>query len=490
LRPIFRVIPESYQSGAVVIDTEQVEPHELGARDRLSHDAINALRLRMPEFSAYQVVTRAQAIAIIAGASVVACATAVWPSVLAEILVAGMSAGFIVSTGFRAFLAWNGLRETAEHRPATNEGTLPVYTILVPLYHEAAMVPQLTRALSSMDYPCDKLDIKLIVEEDDRETRAAVEAFSLPFETIIVPFSLPRTKPKACNYALHFARGEYAVIFDAEDRPESDQLRKAVKCFRQAPPTVACVQARLGIYNERGWLQKMFALDYGIWFRTLLPGLDRFAVPIPLGGTSNHFRTQILRAAGAWDPFNVTEDADLGIRLARMGYRVSMLDSTTFEEAPTRLGSWFRQRSRWLKGYMQTVLVHARDPLLLRRSVGFRGVAMIQLFLGGAVWSALVNPLLWLIFAVSCVSSCAGDGPNALDHVARISGIGLLVSNTTLAALSVVQTQRAEWLHVIPYGLSYPVYWVLISAAAYRGLWQLVFKPFYWEKTTHGEASA
>lgn len=341
------------------------------------------------------------------------------------------------------------------------------------------------------DYPRDRLDIKLVVEEDDRETCTAAEALTAqgPFEVLYVPTSLPRTKPKACDYALRFARGEYLVIYDAEDRPEPDQLRKALDRFRKAPPETVCFQARLAIYNEDdGWLARMFALDYAVWFKALLPGLDKLGVPMPLGGTSNHFRTAILRAAGGWDPFNVTEDADLGIRLAQLGYRVSMLDSTTFEEAPARLDSWLKQRSRWLKGYMQTWLVHARDPVALTRRVGWRGVAVLQLFLGGAIWSALFNPVLWLIFAVSCAGSHADGDPQVLGMLALISGLGLLTANFMLVALAISGTRR-KWT-VVPYALCFTFYWALISIAAYRGLWQLVFKPSYWEKTPHGQTHA
>jgi hypothetical protein len=234
----------------------------------------------------------------------------------------------------------------------------------------------------------------------------------------------------------------------------------------------------------------MFALDYAIWFKALLPGLDRLAVPMPLGGTSNHFRASLLRAAGGWDPFNVTEDADLGLRLAQLGYRVSMLDSTTFEEAPARLSAWLKQRSRWLKGYMQTYLVHTRHPVLLTRHVGLRGVAVMEAFLGGAVWSALVNPLLWLIFAVSCIHTPSGADPHVLDSLARISGLGLLTANAALAGFAMADAGRAKGLACVPYGFSFVIYWVLISVAAYRGLWQLVFKPFYWEKTSHGQGRA
>ena len=463
---------------------------------RLSSDAVYSLFLKTPELSAYTVITRIQTVALASAASAIAVAFWNWPYASAPILVAIMSAGFVISTAFRAALAFFGSRQSldnsyAEERSPDEE--LPVYTILVPLFREVAVLPQLAASLSKLDYPREKLDIKFIVEEDDSETRAMAErlAGGGPFEVICVPYSLPRTKPKACNYALRFARGDYLVIYDAEDRPEPDQMRKAAAAFRGQPLTTACLQARLAIENAaESWLSLIFALDYAVWFKALLPGLDRFGVPMPLGGTSNHFRISVLREAGGWDPFNVTEDADLGIRLAQLGYRVSMLDSTTFEEAPAQLGPWLRQRSRWLKGYMQTWLVHAREPASLLERVGFRGVAVIQLFIGGGVWSALVNPLLWLIYIVSCAQPDTGEGLQSLETLALISGVGLLSANIMLAWIAIADSRRMNRPWVIFYGLSFIFYWALVSLAAYRGLWQLVFDPFYWEKTPHGAKRA
>ena len=233
------------------------------------------------------------------------------------------------------------------------------------------MLPQLAQALRNLDYPLGKLDIKIVLEAGDRETIEAARTLGLEgvFEIIVVPPSQPQTKPKACNFALRFARGEYLVVYDAEDRPEPDQLRKVVATFRRSPPNTACLQCRLNYYNvDENWLTRMFTLDYTLWFDQVLPGLERLGMPIPLGGTSNHFRTDVLRELHAWDPFNVTEDADLGIRIGQKGYRVGVVNSTTFEEASCRVGQWIRQRSRWMKGYMQTLLVHTRRPLHLMRT--------------------------------------------------------------------------------------------------------------------------
>ena len=337
------------------------------------------------------------------------------------------------------------------------------------------------------DYPKDRLDIKLIVEEDDHATACAARMAAVDscFSVVRVPPGEPRTKPRACNYALPLARGEFTVIFDAEDRPESDQLRKAVATFRRAPAHVACLQARLNFYNAReNWLTRMFALDYALWFDYLLPGLDRLNIPMPLGGTSNHFRTAALRAIHGWDPYNVTEDADLGIRLARLGQRVRVLDSTTYEEATNRIGPWLLQRSRWLKGYMQTWLVHMRSPASLLRNAGVGGFIGFQLFVAGTFLSALLNPLLWGIFLFSQFHSHTVSG--AEHSIAHASLFGLALGNSLFAYLAMFSPARRGWLELAPYGLTAPLYWLLISCAGIRGLIQLCLRPWYWDKTPHG----
>jgi cellulose synthase/poly-beta-1,6-N-acetylglucosamine synthase-like glycosyltransferase len=398
-----------------------------------------------------------------------------------------MSAGFLASALFRAAVAWIGSRSGPVAIEPSGDLDLPVYTILVPLYREANVLPSLARALLLIDYPHSRLDIKILIEDDDHETAAIACALRGrgPFEVLRVPSDTPRTKPRACNYGLCFARGEFIVIYDAEDRPERDQLRKAVAAFRGHPADVVCLQAHLNFYNaNENWLTRLFALDYAFWFDVLLPGLDRLGVPMPLGGTSNHFRADALRQLGGWDPFNVTEDADLGVRIAQLGKRVTMLESTTFEEAPTRFDVWLRQRSRWLKGYMQTWLVHARRPatvLGLGRPFAFLS---FHLLLGGAVMAALVNPLLW---ATSCTllirdRASVGDG----DILFAVSATGLAVGHAILTSLALMAPLKRGWLGLAPYGLTVAFYWALVSLAAWRGLVQLATNPFYWEKTAHG----
>jgi cellulose synthase/poly-beta-1,6-N-acetylglucosamine synthase-like glycosyltransferase len=357
------------------------------------------------------------------------------------------------------------------------------------MFREPDMLPALARALRELDYPLGKLDIKIVLEANDEATIKVARTLGLEgvFEVILVPPSSPQTKPKACNFALRFARGDFLVIYDAEDRPEPDQLRKVVATFHRSPPNTACLQCRLNYYNSHeNWLTRMFTLDYALWFDEVLPGLERLNMPIPLGGTSNHFKIDVLRELHAWDPYNVTEDADLGIRLAQKGYRVGVVDSTTYEEASCRVGQWIGQRSRWIKGYMQTFLVHTRRPLHLMRTIGPLGFLGFVFFIGGTVLAGLFNPVFWTLYVVWLVAFANGLDATFSELLLFISLFNLLIGNGAFMYLSMLAPIRRGWLDLVPYSLSVIGYWVLMSIAAYRALWQLLRDPFHWEKTEHG----
>jgi cellulose synthase/poly-beta-1,6-N-acetylglucosamine synthase-like glycosyltransferase len=375
---------------------------------------------------------------------------------------------------------------------ALQDSDLPVFTVLVPMYHEAEVLPILVSSIRKMDYPRAKLDVKLVLEAADHETIEAAKALNAEdlFEIIRVPDSQPKTKPKACNYALRFARGDYTVVFDAEDIPEPDQLKKVVALFRASPDNVACVQARLNYFNrDDNFLTRMFTLEYSHWFDYLLPGLHLLNIPIPLGGTSNHFRTDVLMSLGAWDPYNVTEDADLGVRLTQAGYRVAVVNSTTFEEANGVLKSWINQRSRWIKGYMQTWLVHMRHPVRLYRRLGFVGFMGFQMFIGFPPFTALINPVLWGIFLLSLLMGPTSFAALFPPIVLAMALFDLLIGNAMYVYFNIVAASKRRWYSLVPWGLLAPGYWVLHSVAAYKALGQLITNPHYWEKTQHGTSS-
>jgi cellulose synthase/poly-beta-1,6-N-acetylglucosamine synthase-like glycosyltransferase len=464
--------------------------------ERLSHRAVYQLAERNAAMSAQQVFTPAQVIfgyilitALLLGLALAPIATLIVVNVIMSLFYLGnfLFKGLLVSIGGGRAADKDASIAIAAHLLSDDE--LPVFSVLVPMYREPESLPMLAQSLRELDYPLGKLDIKLVLEAEDHETIEVARTLGLEgvFEVIRVPPSHPQTKPKACNFALQFARGEYLVIYDAEDRPEPDQLRKVVATFRQSSPDTACLQCRLSYFNaNENWLTRMFTLDYALWFDQMLPGLERLKVPIPLGGTSNHFKIDVLRELHAWDPFNVTEDADLGVRLTQKGYRVGIVDSTTFEEATCSVGNWIRQRSRWMKGYMQTFLVHTRNPFHLIRTTGPLGFLGFIFFIGGTVLSALFNPVYWILYLVWLVAVTSGFDPVFPQLLLFLSLFNLLAGNGAFIFLLMLAPIRRSWLGLIPYSLTVVGYWVLISIAAYKGLWQLLRNPFYWEKTQHG----
>lgn len=367
---------------------------------------------------------------------------------------------------------------------------LPKYSVLVPLYKEAAIAPQLIKNLQELDYPPELLDIKIILEEGDTETVAAVQRNvpGAPFDVILVPDSPPKTKPKALNYALNFAEGELICIYDAEDRPDSDQLRRAAAVLVHNSD-VGAVQCSLTIKNgDESWFSRLFAIEYEALFVGLLPALDVFRMPMPLGGTSNHFRKSVLEATGAWDPFNVTEDADLGIRLARHGYRSTTLTSHTIEEAPISFAQWLPQRTRWFKGWIQSWLVHMRNPLQLYRDLGPQNFCVAQFIMGGMFLSAALHPIFAaLVFAdlVGLFDSTQTEGflGKALYWLTLFNFVAGYAASMLLTAVVLITSRKTKWL---PSVLQLPLYWWLMSLAAWRALAQLCYDPFKWEKTDHG----
>jgi cellulose synthase/poly-beta-1,6-N-acetylglucosamine synthase-like glycosyltransferase len=464
--------------------------------DALSHRAVHELAERNPELSAKQVFTPGQIVFFYVLLTLLLFGLARSPITTLIALNVIMSVFYLGNFIFKSILVFIGGARTSEmddiiaiEARALSDDELPVFTVLVPMYKEPAMLPKLAQSLRELDYPLGKLDIKLVLEATDVETIEVASKLGLEgvFEVIRVPPSYPQTKPKACNFALQFARGEFLAIYDAEDRPEPDQLRKVVAMFRQSPPNTACLQCRLSYFNsDENWLTRMFTLDYALWFDQMLPGLERLNIPLPLGGTSNHFKIEVLRELHAWDPFNVTEDADLGIRLTQKGYRVGIVDSTTFEEASCHAGNWIRQRSRWMKGYMQTLLVHTRRPLHLIRTIGPLGFLGFVFFIGGTVLSGLFNPIFWLIYIGWLAAAFSGFEAVFPEPLLFLSLFNLLVGNGALVFLNMLAPVRRGWLDLIPYSLTSLGYWVMISVAAYKGFWQLLRNPFYWEKTQHG----
>ena len=395
-------------------------------------------------------------------------------------------------------MAIRTFRNTPEERinddivHALKDADWPLYTILCPLYHEAKVVPQFVQAMLALDYPPEKLLILFLTEEDDAETRNAIRALSLPqhFKILVVPDGKPRTKPRACNYGLMHAQGPFVVIYDAEDIPDPLQLKKAVLTFASHGTDVVCVQAKLNFYNIRqNLLTRWFTAEYSAWFDLILPGLQLAKFSLPLGGTSNHFRAASLRALGAWDAYNVTEDCDLGLRLKRYHMNTIILDSTTHEEANPQLKNWLRQRSRWIKGYMQTYLVHMRDPLEEVQKGRLYDLFSFQIVIGIGIGVMFINPLMWMLLGIYIVF---GSSVINVYHILfpgpilYMSAFCLIFGNFFYVYLYLLACMKRKLYHLLPWALFIPFYWLLMSIAAIYALFELLVKPHYWQKTVHG----
>ncbi|MEZ5871609.1 MAG: glycosyltransferase [Nitratireductor sp.] len=465
-------------------------------REAFLDHAVHGLQREFPEYSAAVRLTRGQVGWMATLAFVFAVLLAVLP---ASTLAVG---GLLLSVFYFAIIVLRSLLIVLLDHVAPHAATghlqgrkiapeeHPVYSVMVALYREAGQINELVAALDRIDWPRTRREILLICEEDDRDTINAIRRTNLPhgFRLLVCPQAQPKTKPKALAWALPLCSGEYCVIYDAEDRPHPQQLQQAWVKFRKGDARLACLQAPLVIHNHRqNWLTSMFAIEYHAQFLGMLPALEYLNAPIPLGGTSNHFRMAALRRLGGWDPYNVTEDADLGIRMARFGYSCGTISAPTLEEAPPVLDVWLKQRTRWLKGWLQTVLVHMRDPARTTRELGPMNTAMFHLVITAIVISMLIHPAFLIHVCWQAFSLAQGKPLSAFGlAITWLTFFNLAAGYTTYAALVLTVRMRSGWRKSGFYLLTLPAYWLLISIAGWRALFQLATDPFKWEKTTHG----
>jgi len=587
LEEIFRAKVEVYVASIEVVE----QAIGRGYRENHRYRALRDLRYRRPDESAYLVLYPWQRYVII-GSSLLVAVLFVLNYPLSFVLVfAAINLVYFSVNPIKFYIAFRGFKGSGRSVRVTDEDlrniddrSLPVYTILIPIYREARILPHIIENVSKLDYPRDKLDVKILMEEKDEETIREAERLGLfgkpetvlsriirprpddaeeetlnlvprtrvidseattigtlegvdaqngsekilrvkcksgevieipeafvdsandvillkgtlqelqaqylnslnVFDAVVVPDAEIRTKPRACNYGLFRAKGEYCVIYDAEDDPEPDQLKKAVIAFSRAGRDCVCLQSRLNFYNPKdNLLTRWFSLEYSFWYDYYLEGLDHVGAPLPLGGTSNHFKVKELRELGGWDPYNVTEDADLGVRISRGKLKTAMLNTYTYEEANKKLPNWIRQRSRWSKGHLQTYLVHMRHPRKLLREMGWKQFFYFQLTFGGNIFLPLANPMLWAVTLLTLLI------PGVFQFlffypIVYVCIFNLVVGNSVYVLLHMGPYVLRKHYTSIPLALIIPLYWMLISVGDWRGTLQLITKPFYWEKTQHG----
>ena len=469
---------------------------------------------RSPDQSAHKVLYPKQKYVIVVSILAIVVSSLISPSITLITLFSFVSLVYFIVNPVKIYVSFKGFRGARTSKcisegeiACVSDKVLPTYTILIPVFHEAEVLAQNLRNIYRLNYPKEKLDIKVLMEEKDEETIAEAKLLGLfgspkkfaegipkkeyseflkCFDPIIIPTAEVTTKPRACNYGLLRSKGKLCVIYDAEDDPHPDQLKKAAIVFLNSGKDVACLQSKLNFYNaDENILTRWFSIEYANWFEFYLQGLDWIEAPIPLGGTSNHFRKECLDALGRWDPYNVTEDADIGIRLARQKLKTEMIDSYTYEEATKSIKSWIKQRSRWYKGHLQTYLVHMRNPTGLLKDLGFGKFAKLQLTFGAGVLMPVINPLLFIFtFLAFLVPAHFGFLSSGILQLICITN--LLIGNLSYLAIYTMSCIKLGKNRLIPYALVMPLYWALLSIASWRGLIQLIRNPFYWDKTKHG----
>ena len=470
----------------------QLEPQ---TRSDMVIESLEGLYRDQPEMSARKTTSKGQRVFFVVLALILLIGLLISWVVTLRVVASVLVFAYVAAVSYRLLCLRRALRDDSVIRVSDGEAhteiadeDLPVFTVLAPCYREPEVVAQLLSNLAAMDYPTDKLDVVLLLEEGDVETTtAAIAADPEPWvRLVVVPRTELTTKPRALTYGLKIARGSIVTVYDAEDRPEPLQLRRAAVAFAR-DEKLSCIQARLEFHNaDQNIITRWFTAEYVSWFLHFLPGLISLGAPLPLGGTSNHIRISALSEVGGWDPYNVTEDADLGLRLERRGHRIGVLDSVTMEEANSDFVNWNKQRSRWYKGYLQTSLVHLRHPLKLRRELGFSGIAGVLLFVLGTPVLALLQPVFWALTLVWFIV-----GPRAIEQV--FSGpvffaawISWVIGNTSMVYLGLLSARQARRSDLLWSQLISPVYWVMMSLAAVKALIQIVKSPSFWEKTVHG----
>ena len=473
---------------------QPVAMDEVEAKLRLDA-SVSGLADRVPLLSARNLLTPGQRNGVIGLLVAIVIGLVLNALLTVTIIIAFFTLGYLIAVLYRAYLFTRSSKVDAleivtdEEALSVPDAELPFYTIMIPAYNEASVIVKLVENVAELDYPTDRLEVLILVEEDDVATLSALRTANAPsqFRLVLIPPAEPRTKPKALNFGLTLARGDIVAVYDVEDAPDILQLRRAAVTLARYGPEVGCVQAQLTYSNAtQNIITRWFTIEYAMWFSFFLPGLSSMGAPIPLGGTSNHFRRSALRELGGWDPYNVTEDCDLGIRMFREHCQIKVLASATLEEANSDFVNWVKQRSRWYKGYLQTFLIHLRSPRRLVKEIGAKGVLHLCAFVGGTPILAALNPLFWLLTIIWFVGQPQFVKAIFPAPVYYVSLALWVFGNFLMWYLTVLTARHTRPEGLMLAALLVPAYWVMMSVAALKAMWQLVITPSFWEKTTHG----
>ncbi len=456
--------------------------------------------LYLPEIHSAKKHIFAETISFVILATVIAAAGLLWLRAffgipILVVLSAGVTLFYFTFLLFKLYVVYKGanfplIDFSREEIAAITDKELPIYTVLIPLLREAEVIPQIMDAMQAIDYPKSKLDFIITLEEYDRETYEAIQKVDPPehFKLLILPDVMPKTKPKALNVGLREAKGEFIVIYDAEIIPDRDQLKKAYLAFK-ANPHLGALQTRLDHYNAgQTFLTKLFNAEFAFYYDLFLPGLQQLGFPVPLSGHSTHFRKSVMEKVGAWDPYNVTEDCDVGMRLYRAGYTTGMLNSMSLEEAASTLDSWIPQRTRWMKGFIQTSIVHLRHPFRFKTEIGGwkNFIAFLYTVPGTIVLNLLnfvgwITQLVWIVVHPEFIQKLY---PGVVLYFAVFS---FIAGNFIFMYMNLLAVYRRGRYHLVKYVLLTPVYWILLAIATLRAAKQMITSPHSWEKTTHGK---
>ena len=480
-------LPESLGPYAMVLAPERDIHASLLARRQTSLIRKAETLVKPSESCRTRDEGRLSRIVLALGLTVLAGLIASPPAVVAALVLWIVTSTFAGTALKLAAFLTHRLRPDAP-QPATALARMPIVSVMVPMYHEPDIAPRLVARMSRLSYPRELLDVLIVVEQSDRVTIEALAGAKLPrwMRVVQVPDGPIKTKPRALNYALNFCRGSIVGVYDAEDAPEADQIHTVVRRFSERGPDLACVQGILDYYNPRtNWLARCFTIEYASWFRSMLPGVAKLGLVVPLGGTTLFFRRAAIEHLGGWDAHNVTEDADLGVRLARYGYRTELVETVTHEEANCRALPWVKQRSRWLKGYAITWGVHMRDPVALWRDLGAWRFWGFQVQFFGTLSQYLLMPLLWTFWLI----------PFGVWHPVR----ALLSPNWLIAlgaafvlveAMNIIvglwACRRREHQHLLPWVFTLNFYFPLGALAGWKAIYEVIVAPYYWDKTQHG----